>query len=75
MYLKVAKSAQLCLTLQAHGLCISRLSCLPVSSVHRIFQARILESVATSYSRTSSQPRDQTRISCISYIGRWILYH
>ena len=41
----------------------------PGSSIHGIFQARILEQVATSYSRGSSQPRDQT---CI---GRQILYH
>ena len=31
----------------------------PVSSNHAIFQARILEWVAISYSRGSSQPRDQ----------------
>ena len=39
------------------------------------FQARILEWVAISYSRGSSQCRDQTYISCVSYIGRQILYH
>ena len=38
-------------------------------------QARILDWVAISYSRGSSQPRDQTCISCISCIGGWILYH
>ena len=43
----------------------------PVSSVQRISQARILEWVAISYSRGSSQPRDWT---CVSCIGRWILY-
>ena len=32
----------------------------PGSSVHRILQARILEWVAISFSRGSSQPRDQT---------------
>ena len=37
----------------------------PGSSVHGIFQARILEQVAISYSRGSSQSRDQTRVSCI----------
>ena len=31
---------------------------LPSSSVHGIFQARILEWVAISFSRRSSQPRD-----------------
>ena len=32
----------------------------------QISQARILEWVAISFSRGSSQPRDQTHISCIS---------
>ena len=41
---------------------------------HRIFQARILEWVAISYSRGSSWPRDRTHISCVSCIGRWYLY-
>ena len=34
------------------------------SSVRGISQARILEWVAISFSRGSSQPRDQTHISC-----------
>ena len=38
---------------------------LPGSSVHGILQARILEWVAISFSRGSSQPRDQTQVSCI----------
>ena len=38
----------------------------PVSSVHGIFQARILEWVAISYSRGSSQHRDGIRVSCTS---------
>ena len=37
-----------------------------------ISQVRKLEWVAISSSRGTSQPRDQT---CISCIGRWILYH
>ena len=37
---------------------------LPGSSVHGISQARILECVAISFSRGSSQPRDQTWVSC-----------
>ena len=37
---------------------------LPGSSVHGIFQARVLEWVAISFSRGSSQPRDQTQVSC-----------
>ena len=41
---------------------------LPGSSVHGIFQARILEWVAISFSRRSSWPRDWTQVSCI--VGR-----
>ena len=37
--------------------------CPPGSSVHSIFQARILEWVAILFCRASSQPRDQTRVS------------
>ena len=40
----------------------------PGSSVHGILQARILEWVAISFSRGSSQPRDRTRVSRI--VGR-----
>ena len=40
--------------------------------VYRIPQARILEWVAISFSWGSSQPSDQTHISCN---GRWVLYH
>ena len=35
------------------------------SSVHGIFQARVLEWVAISFSRGSTQPRDQTQVSHI----------
>ena len=38
----------------------------PVSSVHGIFQARILEWVAISFSREASPPRDWTWVSCIA---------
>ena len=37
---------------------------LPGSSVHGILQARILEWVATPFSRESSQPRDWTWVPC-----------
>ena len=46
---------------------------LPGSSVHEVLQVRILEWVAMTSSRGSSQPRDQTHISCVSCIGQ-ILY-
>ena len=42
------------------------------SSVHWILQARILEWVAISSSSRYSWPRDWT---CVSCIGKWILYH
>ena len=51
---------QLCLTL------CDPMDCSPPgSSVHGILQARRLGRVAISFSRRSSQPRDQTRASCI----------
>ena len=43
---------------------------LPGSSVHGVFQAIVLEWIAISFSRGSSQPRDWTRVSCIS--GRFV---
>ena len=51
---------QLCLTL-----CDPMDLSLLRSPAHGIFQARILEWVAISFSRGSSQPRDQTQVSCI----------
>ena len=40
--------------------------CPPGSYVHGIFQARILEQVAISFSRGSSRLRDRTHVSCIA---------
>ena len=62
--------------------CVCMLSCIqlfcdpvacspPVSFVYGIFQARILEWVAISFSRGSSRPRDWT---CVSCSGKWRLY-
>ena len=57
---------QLCLTL------CDLVDCgLSGSSVRGISQAIILERVAISSSKESSQSRDQTRVSCI---GRWIFF-
>ena len=64
---EVCSLTQSCLTL-----CDPMDCSLPGSSVHGIFQARILEWVATSFSRESSQPRDRTWVTCVSCIGRWI---
>ena len=62
--------AQSCLTLS------DPLDCsLPGSSVHGIFQARVLEWVALSFSRRSCQRKNWTWVSCVSCIGRCALYH
>ena len=53
--------AQSCLTL-----CDPMDSSAPGSAIHGIFQARILEWAAISFSRGSSQPRDRTWVSCIA---------
>ena len=65
----VCVCAQSCPTLGDHRDCS-----LPGSFDHGIFQARILEWVAISFSRGSSSSRDWTRVSCISCIGKQILY-
>ena len=46
----------------------------PGPSVHGISLARIWAWVAISSSRRFSQPRDRTHMSCVSCIGRRILY-
>ena len=48
---------------------------LPGSSVHRILQAKILEWVAMSSSRGSSQTSDWTHVSYVSCFDRCITYH
>ena len=50
------------------------------SSVHWIFQSRILEWVAISFSRGSSQPRDWTLVFCIAgrhfyHLNHQEIYH
>ena len=76
---KEAEVAESCPTLCNPMDCVYSL---PGSSIHGIFQARVLECIAISFSRESSQPRDWTRVSCI--VGRhftiwatrdvWIIY-
>ena len=53
-------------TQSCETLCDTTDNSLPGSSVHGIFPARIVEWVAISSSRGSSQPRDCTHISCIA---------
>ena len=58
--------AWLCLTI------CDPMDCSPAGlSVHRILQARILEWVAIPFSRPSSQPRDQTRVSELQADSLW----
>ena len=60
-----AKLLQSCLTL------CDLMTCSPPGfTVHGILQARILEWVAMPSSRGSSWPRDRTRVSYVSCIGR-----
>ena len=80
-YLVSVKSSDVCVCVRA-GITQSCLTLCdpadcspPGSSVHRILQARILEWVAISFSRGSSRPRDRTHVSCVSCIGRQVLYH
>ena len=60
-WVKWSEVAQLCPTL-----CDPMDTSLPGSVIHGIFQARILEWTAISFSRGSSWPRDQTWVSCIA---------
>ena len=64
---KKKKDLCLCLVTQPCPTLWDPLDCSPPSSsVHGIFQARILEWIAISSSKGSSQPRDQTCVSCIT---------
>ena len=69
-HVTACKSLQSCLTL-----CDLMECSLPGTPLHGILQARILKWIAMPSSRGSSQPKDQTRISYVSCIGRWVLYH
>ena len=64
--------AQSCLTLSSPMDCSP-----PGSSVYGIFQARILDGLAVSFSRGSSRPSDRTLVSCATgslLLCRRILY-
>ena len=62
-----AKSLQSC-----PAFCDAMDCSLPGSSVHRILQTRILDWIAIFSYRRSSQPRDQTQVSCDSCVtGRF----
>ena len=65
-----AKSLQLCPTL-CYLWTVARQA--PLST--GILQPNILEWVSIPSSKGSSLPWDWTRVSSVSYIGRWVLYH
>ena len=66
----VCSVTKLCLTL------CDPMNCgMPGSSVYGISQARILEWVAISYSRASSQPKESNPHLLHLLLGRQILYH
>ena len=72
-YYKILNIVACCLVTKSCLTLLQSQDCSPPgSSVHGISQARIQEWVALSFSRGSSRPRDQT---CVSCIGRWLLYH
>ena len=72
----LARALHVCKSLQLSPTLCDPMDCsLPGSSVHGIFLARILEWVAMPSSRGSSQPRDQSCVSYVPCIGRWVLYH
>ena len=56
----LSEVTQSCLTLR------DSMDCSPPGfSIHGVFQARILEWIAVSFSRGSFPPRDRTQVSCI----------
>ena len=76
----VSVSVHVCMSMHSCGQsCLSLcnpVNCSPRGSfIYGISQARILEWVAISYSRGSSQHRDWTCVSWVSCIGWKILYH
>ena len=67
LHMPLCSVAQLCLTL------CNPINCSPPgSTAHEVFQARILEWVAISYSRRAPWPRDAT---LVSWIARQVFYH
>ena len=67
---QLVRGNELCVHVQSCLTLYNPTDCSPSgSSVHGIFQTRILVWVAISSSRGSSQPRDQIRISSVSCIA------
>ena len=65
IYMSNSNSEVKVLVARSHLTLFDLIDCSPSgSSVHGIFQARILEWVAISLSKGSSRPRDWTQVSC-----------
>ena len=78
LFIKLSWFTYMCCALLSRFICVRLFATgqsLPGSSVHGILQARILEWVSVPSSRGSSRPRDRTHISCVSCIGKQVLYH
>ena len=63
------------LVAQSFSTLCDSMDCSPtVSSVHEILHAKVLEWVAISFSRGSSQPKDWAQVSCIAgrFFTNWI---
>ena len=73
-FLTQAVHSCLCLVAESRLTLCNPMDCsLPSSSVIGIIQVRTLEWVAISFSRVSSQPRNQTRVFCIAggFFSSW----
>ena len=67
---------RMCLVTQSCLTLCDPIECNPPGfPVHGVLHARIVERVAIPFSRRSSLPRNRTRVSYISCIGKWVLYH
>ena len=75
LYVIIYMCARACKVASVMSVCDPMHHGFPGSSDREILQGRILEWVTTFSSRRSSWPRDQTRVSYISWIGKQILYH
>ena len=76
VYIYIYTCIYICsVTQSCQTLCDPMKCSLPGFSIYEIYQARILEWVAMPSSRGYSRPRDWKCISCVSCIGRRILYH
>ena len=81
----ISKEKKVLVTQSCLTLCSPMDCSLPGSSVHGILQARVLEWVASPFSRGPSRPKDRTCISCIGrfftiwatrealHISNWLL--